>query len=304
VAHFADDIPNPAAVFAPYFYVEPFEGREWLDLNIRLMNAAAGLKLPVPVHGVLCVDQSILEEKDAMDWIAQELPKTGIAGIWLWISRLTEDELIGDGHPDVKSTHSYARLSALRSLTERLSDNLAVYNMHGGFFSLALSKYGMSGISHGVGYGEQKDVVPVIGQAIPVVRYYLPELHRRLGVPDIERCFPSLRIDDPDDFYEQICDCTICKGVVVDNVSQFRLFGEMQPPKPGKTKSTQTPAAAKRCRFHFLLSRIHERDWIKKAGRSEIAESLRAANSKWSKHATVRRYCAHLEVWESVLKNT
>jgi len=175
--------------------------------------------------------------------------------------------------------------------------------MHGGFFSLALSKYGMSGISHGVGYGEQKDVVPVIGQAIPMVRFYVPELHRRLGVPDIEHCFRALRIKDPDDFYEQICDCTICRGVVSNNVSQFRLFGEMQPPKPGKMRGTQTPAAAKRCRFHFLLTRIRERDWVGKASHSEIVESLREASSKWSEQPTVRRYCAHLEAWESALES-
>ena len=45
----------------------------------------------------------------------------------------------------------------------------------------------MSGISHGVGYGEQKDVIPVIGQSTPTVCYYLPDLKRRLGVPQIER---------------------------------------------------------------------------------------------------------------------
>jgi len=80
--------------------------------------------------------------------------------------------------------------------------------------------------SHGVGYGEQKDVVPVIGQSTPTVRYYLPSLHRRLSVPEIELCFRRLAIDSPNDFYEKICDCTICKGVVKKELKEFSEFGE------------------------------------------------------------------------------
>jgi len=285
-----DRFPRPQAILAPYFYIEPTDERAWLDVNLSLMRATASIVSDLPVHGVLCVDQSILREPQKIKAIADAVMKTGIDGIWLWISKLKEDE-----------TDSYAKLFALRSIVETLSGKMEIFNMHGGFLSLALSKYGLKGISHGVGYGEQKDVVPVVGQAIPVVRYYLPPLHRRLGVPDIERCFPSLKIQEPDDFYEQICDCAICKGVMSGNLSQFQRFGDMQPPKPGRQRSTQTPAAAKRCRFHFLLSRIRERDWVKDATLDDITDSLRTAYQKWCDQPTVQRYCPHLEVWAKVL---
>lgn len=301
-AQIARSFPPPQAILAPYFYIEPTEEQAWLDVNLSLMRATASIDSGLPVHGVLCVDhRSILLEPQKVKAIVDAIMKTGINGIWLWISKLNEDELTGIGQTDASGTESYAKLSALRSIVETLSSKMEVFNMHGGFFSLALSKYGLKGISHGVGYGEQKDVVPVVGQAIPVVRYYLRPLHRRLGVPDIERCFRSLGIEEPDDFYEQICDCAICKGVVSSNVNQFRLFGEMQPPKPGKQRGTQTPAAAKRCRFHFLLNRIRERDWLKGATLEEIINSLRAANEQWRGQPTVQRYCPHLEVWAQVL---
>jgi len=226
---------------------------------------------------------------------------TGIAGVWLWFSKLNEDEPTEANVIDVASTVSCRRLCALRKLVAKLSENTEVYNMHGGFFSLALSRFGMKGISHGVGYGEQKDVVPVIGQAIPVVRYYLPNINRRLGVPDIERCFRSLGIETPNDFYENICDCAICKGVVNRHVNQFRLFGEMNPPKPDKKRGTQKPDAAKRCRFHFLLTRIRERDRVKTATVNDIASFLTDANNRWSAQRTVQRYCSHLEAWKAAL---
>ena len=36
---------------------------------------------------------------------------------------------------------------------------------------MALRKIGMTGIAQGNGYGEQKDVMPVIGQSTPTVQY-------------------------------------------------------------------------------------------------------------------------------------
>jgi len=300
VKHFADSIPLPASVFAPYFYVEPSGERDWFDLNLRLMRATTGMNLPIPVHGILCMDESVLLRDDFLGYIINELPKTKITAVWLWFSKFNEDELIR-ADIDIVKTRSYTKLMALRNLTEKLSRSMEVFNMHGGFFSLALSKCGMKGISHGVGYGGQKDVVPVIGQGIPVVRYYLPELHRHLSVPDIERCFNSLNISEPKDFHEKICNCAICKGVVNTDVAQFRLFGEIQPPKPGKQRGTQTPAAAKRCRFHFLLSRIRERDLVKENTISHIARDLDEANQKWNSQLSIQRYCPHLEVWKEVL---
>jgi hypothetical protein len=217
------------------------------------------------------------------------------------LSKINEDELIGNKSTDVRGKESFRKMKALKSLTEYLSKSMEVYNMHGGYFSLALSKFGMKGISHGVGYGEQKDVVPVIGKTIPTVRYYLPDLHRRLGVPDIERCFASLGIKKPEDFYEKICDCTICKGVVNSAVDQISLFGEVEPLKPGKKKSMQTPAAAKKCRFHFLLNRIRERDWIKANNTKNIVDNLTASVEKWGDNRSVENYCAHLNAWAIVL---
>lgn len=283
------EIPLPFAIIAPYFYIEPSDEASWLDVNLRLMRATVLGEKDLPVHGVLCVDRSMLKSQNKLESIARELVQTKIKGVWLWLSKLNEEESTAN------------ELSGLKYLVNKLSSDMEVYNMHGGYFSLALSRFGMKGISHGVGYGEQKDVVPVIGQSLPVVRYYLPDLHRRLGVPDIQRCFHSMEIKEPDNFYEQICDCAICKGVVSNNTDQFGLFGEMQPPKPGKNRSTQTPAAAKRCRFHFLLNRVRERDKIKNITSMEIGKSLLRENEKWRNQRSVERYCQHLLVWNKVL---
>ena len=173
--------------------------------------------------------------------------------------------------------------------------------MHGGFLSLALSKYGMRGVSHGVGYGEQKDVVPVIGQSTPTVRYYLPAMARRLGVPQVERAFDALGIKTPDDFHKKVCGCAVCKGVVSNSLDEFSAFGDTQFSRPSSKRQAQTPAAAKRCRFHFLLSRIQEREDVRNMTPQQLALRLTETAETWGTQPSLARESNHLEKWVKIL---
>ncbi len=287
-AEFAELVPTPKVVFAPYFYIEPSEDEVWTDLALRMAAQTAKLGLDVPTHMVLCAPDHYLTNREFIDRVASGIPGTGVGGVWLWFSRFDEYDA------------SEEELRALRELVERLSEDVEVFNMHGGFFSLALTKYGLSGISHGVGYGEQKDVVPVIGQSTPTVRYYLPALRRRLSVPEIELCFKRLGITSPANFYEAICDCAICKGVVSKGLKQFSEFGERHLSTPYSKRLAQTPAAAKRCRFHFLLNRSRERLWVRQADIDDIQERLESLAQRWNK-TTLRPHSQRLELWKSVL---
>lgn len=288
-AQFADSVPAPQVVFAPYFYIEPSQHDAWLDLTLRMAAETARLGLASPTHMVLCAPDHYLANDKFLRALASEIPKTGVAGAWLWFSRFDE------------YTAEAGELKALRRLVEELSKSVKVFNMHGSFFSLALSKLGLSGISHGVGYGEQKDVVPVIGQSTPTVRYYLPTLRRRLSVPEIERCFRGLGIKSPRDFYALICDCAICKGVITKDLAQFAEFGERHFSTPSSKRLAQTPAAAKRCRFHYLLNRNRERSWVRQADINDILERLRSAAERW-KLTTLSPQAQRLLIWESVLR--
>lgn len=67
-------------------------------------------------------------------------------------------------------------------------------------------------------------------------------------------------------------------------------------------RKSQTPAAAKRCRFHFLLSRIRERNWLKSADIEEVISDLSKSISKWSKTPLNFDLCSHLKRWQSALQ--
>ncbi len=287
-ADFADDIPEPAALLAPYFYIEPSEAEAWMNVNLALATETARAH-KTRVHAVVCAPREFLLKQSFQEWLLGSIARSGIAGVWLWFSKFDE------------YSASVRQLQALRMVVEELGRRrLVILNMHGGFYSLALSNFGLTGISHGVGYGEQKDVVPVIGQSTPTVRYYLPALHKRLGVPDIERCFRTLKIRTADDFFARICDCVICKGVLRDGLDSFAEFGEKHYSHPESKREAQTPAAAKRCRFHYLLNRVRERNRIEDESIVDTVDSLNESFESWQ-NTILGDDAQHISRWAQAL---
>lgn len=285
---FADDLPVPVALFAPYFYIEKSRSAEWIELNHRLALGSMNQKSDIPIHVVVCAHRDLLTDENLSAAVIRNLKECHPAGVWLWFSRF--DEHIAERE----------ELSAFRWWVEQLSPTMSVFNMHGGFFSIALSKVGMAGTAHGIGYGEQKDVVPVIGQSTPTVQYYVRRLHAKYSVPQITRCFSVLGVRRPQDFFSTVCDCVICQGIIDGDLRAFAQFGEIHYSTPTSRRAAQTPAAAKRCRFHFLLNRILERDYVRRSSLAEIVAECRNAADAWSR-SVISGTLEHLRVWAEVL---
>ena len=287
---YAKDIPKPAAVFSPYFLIR---SAEEFNLFLSLSKATAEVKPDRPVHSVLCADYKILTDNSFIDRVIKEIPATGVNGIWLWFSNFDEWNV----------QEKY--LSAFKDLVGKLSKTgLEVYNRHGGYFSLALNKFGMKGISHGVGYGEKKDAQQIKGPPnAPVVNYYLPDMYKRFGVPTIEACLHALGITTPTDFHNKICDCVVCKGVVKNSILDFQRFGDKHFATPKSKRESQTPAAAKRCRFHFLMNRIIEKDFIAGNDLATIIQKINDAQEKWKEQFPIINNSRHLARWKAVLSS-
>jgi hypothetical protein len=289
-ASFADEMPVPGALFAPYFYIEPNFPEPWIRLNNRLAAATAKLSSDTPVHVVVCGHLNLLTDKKQASAIIGNLSDCKPAGVWLWFSKFEE------------RYQGSEELRALRWWVEQLAPSMSVFNMHGGYFSLALSKYGMSGTAHGVGYGEQKDVVPVVGQSTPTVQYYVRALHAKSSVVQVQRSFSRLNIKTPTDFFEKVCDCTICKGIIASDLDNFSQFGEIARSVPTAKRPNQTPAAAKRCRYHFLLNRSKERDYVAGSSLDTIVEGMLASADLWAVTAPFGPWTQHLRTWAEALK--
>lgn len=266
--HF-EGVGIPSAVFAPYFFIH----EDWIDdglpVAMDLVRRSVSLSSNVPVHAIVCASGGMLGDPGSLDRLIEELPKTSVAGVWLWF----------DGFDELRATLD--ELRAFRRVVTSLSGKMKVYNLHGGYFSMLLSHDGLTGISHAVGYGERSNVAKIIGAAAPTVRYYLPPISKRVGVPDIQRCFPDVGIRSPSDFFEKICDCQICKGVIGDGLARFAAFGQMHRARVESTRDTQTPAAAKMCRYHFLLNRFKERGIVASLDADSRADHVTDAATPW-----------------------
>lgn len=286
---------KPAAVFAPYFFVHDKWVEEGLKTAIDLATRTAELKPAVPVHAVVCVSSSILSNAAHTKYLIDELPKTKVAGVWLWF----------DGFDELDAPLD--RLKAFRSIVRGLKGKMEVYNLHGGYFSLLLAHDGLNGISHGVGYGERKPVAQVIGAVAPTVRYYLPPISKRIGVPDIQACYSDVGIATPADFFAKVCDCQICKGVVGTDLARFAAFGEMHRANPTAQRDSQTPSAAKMCRFHFLINRFKERASVANLNAADRPQHITGQANPWRDCRPLRQYLGqqgtkgYLELWAEAL---
>jgi hypothetical protein len=289
-------IGKPAAVFAPYFFIHDTWAEEGLKTAIELAARTSALKPSVPVHALICASGSILSNAAHVKYLIDELPKSNVSGVWLWFDGFEEREAPLD------------RLVALRNIMRGLNGKIEIFNLHGGYYSLLLAHDGLTGISHGVGYGERKSVQQVIGAAAPTVRYYLPPIKMRIGVPDIQRCFQDVGIRTAADFYSKVCDCQICKGIVGTDPLRFEAFGQKHRANYDSTKDTQTPAAAKMCRYHFLINRFKERAAISQLNAADRAKHVQSTAAGWrdcialQQHLGVAGTDGYLELWAKALR--
>lgn len=287
----------PAVVFAPYFFTHEGWAVEGLATTLDFASRTAALRPAAPVHAVVCASHSLLTCPQFIDGLLQGLPKTGIGGVWLWFGGFEKFRASTDS------------LRAFRRLVSGLAASMEVYNLHGGYYSLLLHHDGMTGISHGVGYGEQKAVQQVIGAAAPTVRYYLPALKKRIGIPDLQRALPEVGVRTANDFFAKVCDCTICKGVIANDVSRLRAFGEMHRANGDSKRDSQTPTAAKLSRFHFLMNRIRERSAVTHIAKKDRSKHLTAMAAAWRNCPSIRAAVdedadgeCHIERWAAALE--
>jgi hypothetical protein len=264
----------PSFVFSPYFYI-PGENEnlsyEWETLCLAAIKEFGSLPSPVPKYAVICIARRILRDRDRLLRLIRDVAASGCQGCWFWVSNFKEEDIT---ESELINLDLFVRAGS--------SDTFKLFNLHGGFLSALLSKHGLNGFSHSIGYGESKDVFPVSGGALPTVIYHYPPLHVKASVPDIDRAFSTLGISTAADFHRLVCDCTLCVGTLRGNLRNFRKFGELVL-KAGNTRESQTAESAKRCRFHYLLSRKKELDLVNGLTIEQLKSSLGAAVSEYGR---------------------
>jgi uncharacterized protein Usg len=104
---------------------------------------------------------------------------------------------------------------------------------------VVLGKYGITpnliGVSHGLEYGESRSVVPV-GGGFPTAKFYYPKLHIRLIFRDAFRAVrASNGTNSVDEYHNQICNCKMCKEVIINDPEiNFEEYGRTVQKKGGR----------------------------------------------------------------------
>ena len=183
---------QPAFVLPPYVMVD-HDGDGWAAIGDQLWEQSTLLADARGIRGKL---RRVIAASSSELWsqLAQGTPEREIVA---WVSDLEEFRLDHDSELELIA---YGR--AIQAASER---GQKVFALYGGFFSVLLARYGLTGSSHGIGFGEHRDWVELPSSGAPPARYYQPRLHRYISIDIADalwRSFPN----------EMRCDCPECAG--------------------------------------------------------------------------------------------
>lgn len=221
---------RPKFLIAPYFYLDPqnVDFEKWLSLNVDFLKMSieksANKFSNIAIFGQIVITKSVLLNSDLIEKITNAYCNIDCAGFTIWIDDLNEHEASKE---ELEGFIDF--LSKMKSKNHK-----PIFNMYGGYFSILLAHRDiklLSGVSHGLEYGESRKVYPV-GGGIPVSKYYYYPLHQR---EDFTKAFYlldhaniiDLKKDNwgsSDKYFSLICKCEQCKKVIGKEMINFVEF--------------------------------------------------------------------------------
>lgn len=251
-----DTVLLPSRVFPPYFDVT--SDQRWLDINRQFVDRTVALR-PDDTWGIICIDGRMMDDGEFLGRVGATYAQTGCQGFLLWMTAFDETEVTTS---QIKGFQLLAKELAGPSLRP-------VVNMYGGYFSTLLSEHGVTGIAHGVGYGEKRALNPPVGGGLPPAKYYLRAIHDEISVADL--AVIASQMTGNDEFLSSICSCMICVGLLNQGGIQG-LVDAFSQTEPGRNFPTQN--VYRLARFHFLSNRHTEIQLVNSTSLSVLRQQL------------------------------
>lgn len=292
------DRARPAALVAPYFYMQATTIDDWADVNRRLLKEAASHSDGFSLLAELVIDRDVLVNDDhvatLLDVYSGDL---GHDGVLLWVDNFSEDSA------------SLQELTGFRRLAVGLRDSgTPVLNLYGGYLSMALCTAAgdriLAGVCHGLEYGEDRAVVPV-GGGIPTAKFYLPALHKRMRYQEAIRAVRGPGwLTTPDVYFQNVCNCGSCRRLIgMDPNVGFFSYGRTTTKRDrnGRAREYPLPQTRENTLNHYLEAKAAEWDFLSQASREEVIDGLLRAHSELRRHVGLDEV-AHLEIWVEFLR--
>jgi hypothetical protein len=183
---------SPSFLVAPYFYANQY-GDDYYKLSLTFAQESKKIKGSFDLYPVICISKEILWNEPQIVNLVKDY--VDFDGYMIWIDSLDEETIIPQ------------QLIGLKSLIEKLSAyRKPIYFMYGGFLCDLLSKFGLSGYSSGICYGEKRSVDAVGGGAGN--RYYIPFVHLKIS-EDLANAFFARSNKNK----SLMCTCPICSKI-------------------------------------------------------------------------------------------
>lgn len=126
------EAPAPLFLTTPYFYFTSIDD-PWYEISIKIAKQSIKLKGEHELYAVLCFSKELLRNEYYIEKIVKDY--AGFDGYLIWISDFDE------------KVESEEYLSGLKTFVKKLSKSKKpIFTLYGEFFSLLLSKLGLTGI--------------------------------------------------------------------------------------------------------------------------------------------------------------
>ncbi|MDO9537925.1 MAG: hypothetical protein Q7J68_06365 [Thermoplasmata archaeon] len=237
-----DPVPSsskvPEFLIAPYFLFENTDDG-WYALNLKILAISKQRSDDIPIYGMICTNFDTLQKSSEVKKIIEDYSK--MDGIILWISDLNEYRMNRD-----------ELISYLKFINQLKNIKCDCITLYGSYFSMLASKFGLNGISPGIGISEFKRVRDQPTGGTFSNKYYIPEA-KTMAVEADARTF---YVDNP----STLCTCVICKGEEINTIKDIHSFFE-------ELDSTKAKS-------HYCMNRYLELEKIKSLSEGELQSIL------------------------------
>ena len=285
---------HPEVLIPPYFYMTAVSYKDWLPINKIFIQIAKEEKPAQKIFGEIVISQDMLPNRTILDNLISNYKDSGCDGIFIWI----------DGFSEL--TASKEDLDGFQYLLSGLANNIPIYNLYGSYYSIMLCKKGsLSGMCHGLHYGEDREVTPV-GGGIPRAKFYLPGVHSRLRYGEVAHSIFENKWVSVSDYRKHICWCETCQEVIEDKVENFKKYG-IEIRKITRSRSGQEMAfmilsseSKDRCIRHYLDNKKKEFEEIDLRNMTELKDDLIENFEKFKETLGIENV-GHLKIWYDTL---
>lgn len=254
---------DPALLVSPYFCFDTI-GDEWYRVSLRIAQASATEKGTFRLFPVICVNPRCLLTDPGP--LLQDYSDHQFDGLFVLVNGFKEWEAPTE------------QLSGLNSWVQVLSTTKKpIITLAGSYVSALLWHKGMSGLCHGVGYGESRDVFAYEGGR-PADRYYIPKLHRFYDKNTARIILGDTRVGNALN-----CTCDVCTHLRAGGLVDFGRF-EMHD-----------------FLAHFINSRRAELDHVEATSLTELVAELYETIGLARRSFSVQQFSSHLDRWAAAL---